>query len=166
MEYGTRRAKPIGGQGMSTETYLRIGHGTSRGRDTYGYNIVSLTDEMSWPTRRFRCMGGGYDMIGTVLAEWMTETHQDKLLPLADRAYYVSGTEPGVTVSDDPDAFYGMWRYEYGNAVPIAPIRVALDGGCGVESIQRIIKAAGLALTRTHDKRGNTTGWLVAGDES
>lgn len=145
-----------------SSTYLRLSYGTSRGRDTYGYNIVTLTDENSWPVKRFRCMGGGYDMVGTVLADWAVATHQDRLLELADRAYYVSPAEGDLRVmSDDPDRFYGMWRYEYGNAVPIAPVRVGIDGACGVESVHRILKAAGLVLTRTHDRRGNTTGWTV-----
>lgn len=145
-------------------TYLRLGYGTSRGRDTYGYNIVRLTDETSG--RTFRCMGGGYDMVGTVLAEWAQETHQDRLLALADRAFYVSPVDgPYRRTDDESSAFYGMTRHEYGDAVPVAPTRVTLDGACGVESILRILKAAGLSLTRTYKtsgrNRGETTGWLV-----
>lgn len=142
---------------MSAATYLRLGYGTSRGQNTYGYTIVRLTDEAAGKT--FRCMGGGYDMVGTVLADWATATHQDRLQTLADRAYYVpSAKEPGrTTVSNDPDAFYGMYLREDGT--------VHLDGGCGQSSIERILKAAGIELTRTFTprgvNRGQTTGWMA-----
>jgi hypothetical protein len=147
---------------MSDTTYLRLGYGTSRGRDTYGYNIVRLTDEAAG--RTFRCMGGGYDMVGTVLADWAVSTHQDKLATLADRAHYVWREGEGMTVpgNDDRDRFYGMWAY-YDAAGNLD--RVSVDGACGVESVHRILKAAGLELTRTYvptgRNRGNTTGWLV-----
>lgn len=148
---------------MSAPTVLRLGYGTSRGRDTYGYTIVRLVDETAG--RTFRCMGGGYDMVGTVLADWATATHQDRLVKLADRAYYVSGTGPGVTVNDGPDSLYGLWRYEYGDAVPIAPVRVSIDGGSGLSSVERILTAAGIKLTRTFvatgRNRGTTTGWIA-----
>lgn len=145
-------------------TYLRLGHGVSRGQDTYGYTIVRLVDETAGQT--FRCMGGGYDMVGTVLADWATATHQDRLVKLADRAFYVSPVEgPYRRTEDESNAFYGMTRHEYGDARPIAPIRVTLDGGCGQSSIERILKAAGITLTRTFTprgvNRGQTTGWIV-----
>ena len=44
-------------------------YGVSRGRDTYGYNIVTLTS--SAQGKKFRCMGGGYDMHGQVLGEYV-----------------------------------------------------------------------------------------------
>ena len=40
-----------------TDTVL-FTYGTSRGRDTYGYNIVTLTS--SAQGKKFRAMGGGY----------------------------------------------------------------------------------------------------------
>lgn len=144
-------------------TYLRLSYGTSRGRETYGYNIVRLTDETAGKT--FKCMGGGYDMVGTVLADWATAAHQDRLMALANRAYYVYPVEGPIQVrSDNPDALYGMYRYE-ASADGVDPVRVSLDGGCGQSSIERILKAAGIKLTRTFKpsgrNRGETTGWLV-----
>lgn len=149
---------------MTSTTYLRLGHGTSRGQDTYGYTIVRLVDETAG--RTFRCMGGGYDMVGTVLADWATETHQDRLLKLADRAFYVAPADGGIRRTDDESsAFYGLYRYEYGDARPIAPVRVSIDGACGQSSVERILTAAGIRLTRTFKasgrNRGETTGWLV-----
>ena len=51
-----------------TDTVL-FTYGVSRGRDTYGYNIVTLTS--SAQGKKFRCMGGGYDMHGQVLGEYV-----------------------------------------------------------------------------------------------
>ena len=48
---------------------ILFSYGVSRGRDTYGYNIVTLTS--SAQGKKFRCMGGGYDMHGQVLGEYV-----------------------------------------------------------------------------------------------
>lgn len=152
---------------MST-TVLRLGYGTSRGRDTYGYNIVSLTDETAGT--RFRCMGGGYDMHGTVLADWAVATHQDRLRKLAGKAYATVRPGKGYRTRADKRRrnYYGMAAY-YDAAGHLE--RVSIDGACGVESVQRILRAAGLSLTRTYvpkgRNRGQTTGWIVElGEES
>ena len=47
---------------------ILISYGVSRGRDTYGYHIVTLT---AMGGKKFRCMGGGYDMHGQVLGEYV-----------------------------------------------------------------------------------------------
>lgn len=53
-----------------------VTYGVSRGRDTYGYNIVTLRS----PNGQFRAMGAGYDMLGTVFGEWLeTILTQDDL---------------------------------------------------------------------------------------
>lgn len=146
-----------------TTHVLRLGYGTSRGRDTYGYNIVRLTDETTG--RTFRTVGGGYDMRGTVLADWLVDTCQDHLVAIADRAYYVAPASGGYRRTDAPDALYGMARYEYGDAKPIAPVRVHVDGACGEDSVMRILETIGATVTRTFvhtgRRRGETTGWLV-----
>lgn len=140
-------------------TYLRLGFGTSRGRDTYGYNIVRLTDETTGKT--FRCMGGGYDMVGTVLADWAVATHQDRLRKLHRKAAATVRPRKGYQ-SHQGREFYGMAAYYDGSG---KLERVSIDGACGVESVHRILKAAGLKLTRTYvptgRNRGNTTGWIV-----
>ena len=48
---------------------ILFSYGVSRGRDTYGYNTVTLTS--SAQGKKFRCMGGGYDMHGQVLGEYV-----------------------------------------------------------------------------------------------
>lgn len=143
---------------MTEPTYLRLTWGRSRGRDTYGYNIARLRDESTG--RTFRCMGGGYDMVGTVLADWATATHADRLAPLAGRAYYVARPGEPYRVSEDPDAFYGMARHESEDGSS----RVSLDGACGVETVRRILEAAGIHTRATVSPRGRTTGFLVTVD--
>ena len=52
---------------------------TSRGRDTYGYTICSLFEGSHKQTS---CNGGGYDMRGTVVGNWITRTFREELLRL------------------------------------------------------------------------------------
>lgn len=125
---------------MAETHVLRLTWGTSRGRDTYGYTICTLTDETTG--KRFRCMGGGYDMAGTVFAEWLEATFPEELAGLSKYA------------AD----FYGMSVRRDGT--------VRLDGACGLESMLTVAKALNVNVTRTHDRKGNTTGWLVSRDES
>lgn len=141
---------------------LRLSYGTSRGRETYGYPIVRLTDETAGKT--FRCMGGGYDMVGTVLADWACATHQDRLRRLADLAHATVRPGEGYRShgEDTRGRFYGMAAY-YDAAGNLE--RVSVDGACGQSSVERILTAAGIRLTRTFKatgrNRGETTGWLV-----
>lgn len=69
---------------MNVQTnFLSITWSTSRGRDTYGYNICRL--DSSNTGRRYRCNGGGYDMVGTVVADWLCAEHQTRLTALHNR---------------------------------------------------------------------------------
>lgn len=115
---------------------LRLKWTTSRGRDTYGWNILTLTDETTG--QRFRTMGGGYDMAGTVFGDWLAASYAEEL-----RAWAAStdSLDYGATVRADGS--------------------VRLDGACGLESMRQIADALDLKVTRTHDRKGNTTGWIV-----
>ena len=119
----------------ATRTHvLRIKWSTSRGRDTYGWNVCTLTDETTG--KRFRTTGGGYDMAGTVFGDWLEAEAQDALSALPDE-----------------ELTYGARRRADGT--------VSLDGACGINCMHRAAAAIGAELTRTHDRKGNTTGWLV-----
>lgn len=113
---------------------LRLKWTTSRGRDTYGWNIVTLTDETTG--RKYRANGGGYDMTGTVFASWLLDVARVELLALPADV-----------------EFYGLRRHAGGG--------LSLDGACGLESMLTIARAIGADVTRTHDRKGNTTGWIV-----
>lgn len=64
--------------------YLTLSWSISRGRGTYGGNICRLDDTTT--DKRYRCSGGGYDMTGTVLGDWLTDVYQSELQALAPRA--------------------------------------------------------------------------------
>jgi hypothetical protein len=106
-------------------------------------------------------MGGGYDMTGTVLADWVTGTYPDKLTVLAPRAdwSYGEGSTTGRAHNDAPDTLYGLGAI----TDPTGNIHMALDGACGESSVWRVLNAAGFELVqRMWDRNGNTTGWIVA----
>jgi hypothetical protein len=132
---------------------LTLSTGTSRGMNTYGYLIVRLRDSATG--KLYRCNGGGYDMVGTVLADWLTDQYQDALAPLAGQAFYSYGKgQPYTRAADERSALYGM-------AVNLDTGRVSIDGACGVESVRRIAKAVGVKLTSLPSQRGETAGWSV-----
>lgn len=142
---------------MPESNYLTVSWSISRGRDTYGYNICRLDDANT--DKRYRCHGGGYDMIGTVLGEWAQDTLQDRLLKLQDRAYSRVDLDTMERTYNEGEHLYGM-TVLVENGVP----RVSLDGACGQSSIERVLSAAGVTLRRTWNRKGNTTGWIVEYD--
>lgn len=115
----------------------------SRGRETYGYNICSLWIDR---VKVSSCNGGGYDMQGTALANWMQEEFQGQLRKLPSN--YGSG--------DNNKGFYGLSFYNtktkqrqhrYSKNVDGA----YLDGACGLSSITKILKAIGYELELIDD---------------
>ena len=115
---------------------LTLSWSTSKGRDTYGYNICRLDDRNNG--KRFRCMGGGYDMIGTVFGDWLETYYQNELEKLYETK------------------FSGMRKLKH---------KVSLDGACGIESMIKIAEAIGLEIERDYiakgRRRGETIGWFV-----
>jgi hypothetical protein len=139
--------------------FLSLSWATSRGRDTFGYNIARLDSRATG--RRYRTCGGGYDMIGTVLGEWLESEHQDRLRAIADRAgsyYSKTGGYHSHRTADGrgPDFayLYGMTRNDDTGAV-------TLDGGCGRSSMECIAQALGLSLSAVCNRRGHVTGYMV-----
>ena len=118
--------------------HLSLSWSVSKGQYTYGYNICRLDDRNNG--KRFRCMGGGYDMIGTVFGEWLQHYYQPELLKIKDFGFY------GMTYRADKN-------------------QVSLDGACGIESMIRIAEAIGLEVERnyiaTGRRRGETIGWFI-----
>lgn len=58
---------------------LEFKWGVSRGRDTYGYNICSLYVD---GRKAASCNGGGYDMKGTCLGNFIASAYTDRLVQL------------------------------------------------------------------------------------
>lgn len=117
---------------------LRVNWSVSRGRDTEGYNIVTLTDEDTG--RRQRTLGGGYDMVGTVFGDWLASAYPNRLAALTD------GQLSGL---------YGFKRKADG--------RVQANGACGLESMISGAEAIGLTVRKTLNRRGSVTGFIVTG---
>ena len=124
---------------------------TSRAQDTYGYNICTLrANGGKWST-----CGGGYDMIGTVVADYFEDMYQTELGAWAD-SIKPDMVDAGYTVPGylkHPD-FYGMVIKPNGD--------VQLDGGCGINSIQRIIEACGYELQSVCNRKGRITNYLIS----
>lgn len=126
----------------------------SRGRDTYGYNICTLRDRTGMKVAR--TVGGGYDMVGTVLGEAMQILHQEELKAVAERFRRVQrgSNKAGDCVWESPEAYqarapraeqlYGGTAHYIGDTLTT----VRLDGGCGLSAMQNIANAAGLQLHR------------------
>lgn len=142
-------------------TRLQLSWSVSRGREAEGYNIARLDD--CTEGKRYRCMGGGYDMVGTVFGEWLQHVYPTDLLGLQNRAYskYVQGL--GREELPGTDKLYGMALIiERGKKEGNWTTRVSLDGACGIDSMIRIAEALGFDVQRMYDKKGRTTGYLVS----
>lgn len=139
---------------MKHFTHLSLSWSTSRGVDTYGYNIARLDDQNTG--KRYRCMGGGYDMTGTVFAQWLQDVYQSELvdlvktIPMVECGYHIKGHLKNETL-------YGLNVTPKGN--------VTLDGACGLSSMITVCDALGLDVERTCNRKGHTTGFYVTSKE-
>lgn len=127
---------------------LRFKWTVSKGRNTYGYNICSLIVDGS---KVASCNGGGYDMKGTVLADYIEQNFQDRLLAIKEQAARIGRlSRPGgkgkheYDYTNNESGLYGMLTVidEAG-----AQAHVSIDGACGLSSVEKIAKAAGITLT-------------------
>ena len=135
--------------------FLHIRVSTSKGRDTYGYTIVTATDNAT--DKAYRTCGGGYDMRGTVVADWLESVAQDRLLALAA----LCGRDDSRTYGTDNK--WAPIKGYYGSTInPDGSI--SLDGGCGIESIRHIAEAVGIVIRGcygTGRKRDSLIGYFV-----
>lgn len=138
---------------MNNTRHLTVKWSVSRGRDTYGYNICKVIDNDTG--EQFKTCGGGYDMLGTVLADWVEKNYQAEIMQNAEKAYYHYNEVRVVEkLRKEDTGFYGMTA-NYKKDVGLSS--VTLDGGCGISSIERIIKEVlGLTLERiySYDRKG------------
>ena len=139
-------------------TQLNISWSVSRGQDTYGYNICRLDDVRTG--KRYRTCGGGYDMIGSVLGDWMEDRFQDELRALvADLPKQKYGGTSYMQISEEINPkYYGLTISPDG--------KVCLDGACGVSSMQQIGRALGLKFQWLGNRKGHTTGYFISKEES
>lgn len=88
----------------------------SKAQDSYGYNVCTMRGE----GMKARCMGGGYDMQGTCLAQLTMQ-----LFPA-----YFDGTI--IITPEQVQQFYGLRVWENGTA--------HLNGVCGLECVERVLR--------------------------
>ena len=144
---------------------LSISWSTSRGVDTYGYNICRLDDNRTG--KRYRTCGGGYDMVGTVIGEWLADVYQSELQAIGHRAgsyYSKADGYQSHRIADggslpygrpDPSKLYGMTRNDDTG-------RVTLDGACGTSTMIAIAEAIGLRFSWFGNRKGHTLGYFVS----
>lgn len=135
--------------------HLSLSWSVSRGRDTYGYNICRLDDRNNG--QRFKCMGGGYDLVGTVFGQWLETYYQVELCGLNIHAAYFHSKSEGHKANPN-SKYYGMTYHVDDN-------RISLDGACGLEGMIRIAEAIGLEVERDYiakgRRRGEAIGWFI-----
>ena len=134
---------------MKNVKSLSVKWTSSKAQNTYGYNICTVINDDNG--ERFKCLGGGYDMLGTSLANFIQKEYQTELMQNSDKAYTLYIDQ--ALQQNKKEGFYGMSysrndaHYSY----------VSLDGACGISSIERLInEVLGLTLERVHsrDRKG------------
>lgn len=101
--------------------------------------------------RKYVATGGGYDMVGTVWAYWLTENYSAELIELAKR------------VESDPDNWHYGDRYAYTLGGPFYGLYLTRDenneivsarveGGCGMSCVQRISEAIGIIIRENWER--------------
>lgn len=134
--------------------FLEFKWTTSRGQDTYGYNICSL-----WVDgyKRSSCMGGGYDMQGTAYGDWLEKDYQDRLKRIHYKSHTTVSPDAGYQArlkEDPPGNLYGMTSYYDKNGTVT---KVHLDGACGMRAMEDVGDAIGIKLTFQRRKRSDNT---------
>lgn len=171
--------------------FLEFKWTVSRGRDTYGYNICTLYANSE---KVARCNGGGYDMTGTCLGNFIAKRYAERLrklkIPMSQRngvavreyyglTYHDPDFNPakavlpsGKTVEQaekNGDSF-GLDRYQQfykaSSNVPSKQHRIPLiDGACGWSSVERIANAIKLTL-HYQDSRSKNSKFYRLDDSS
>lgn len=146
-------------------TVLTVKWGVSRGRDTYGYTLCSLYAD---GTKVAACNGGGYDMRGTVIGNWIARAFREELRTKIDREFYglrfvdpnydpgkatVPGTDKTVEEREQAGDSLGLERLQaaYAQMSPLPTERHTvpyLDGACGEESMLAVLRYLGYDLKR------------------
>lgn len=122
---------------------------TSRGQNTYGYNICTLLVNGD---KKGKCMGGGYDMQGTSLAQWLQTDFQTELcLLFAKEIKDIEADNKCRTYQQDGATIKHMSAYDFYGATIYQntknlSVRVSLDGASGFNSMARIAEAIGIKL--------------------
>ena len=131
---------------------------TSRARDSYGYNICTLRDFKD--DKIASTCGGGYDMKGTVLGDMINKYFTHELKKLVAN----SGS------MDTPSGFYGLSHYNTKSKTSkrrflkraTSNTRTYVDGGCGFDSMRRILEKIGFKMQFVKETKNSSTYILIS----
>jgi hypothetical protein len=146
----------------------------SRARDTRGWNVCTLYVDGQ---KVAQCNGGGYDMEGTVLGDWLANRFADRLrervkAPMYGLTFHDPDFNPGKALVPDTGKTveamkaagesFGLERYQAvfsaSSPVPTETHRVPhLDGACGKASMIELLKAIGGQYTEVETTKNQTT---------
>ena len=124
---------------------------TSKARDSYGYNICTLFVNSE---RRTRCNGGGYDMQGTCLGDWIARQFDKKLLKFKKDFYGLTFHNPNwkpsekIIEREEQGKSLGLERYQdfyrQSSKLPTKNhIIPEINGACGFGSVENILNHIG-----------------------
>ena len=128
---------------------------SSRARDSYGYNVCTLLVDGE---KVGRCNGGGYDMTGTSLAQWVETNFKNDLLKLKEEFYGLSFHDPNwqpskeIIEREEKGLSLGLERYQdfykQSSKLPTDKHTIPqINGSCGVSSVERILNAIGYSYS-------------------
>ena len=143
----------------------------SKGRNTYGYTICSLWID---GTKVSSCNGGGYDMKGTALGNWIATTFETELLKLRGEyrglSFHDPNYNPGEKIIENQTIAerekegksLGLERYQsfYSDSSNIPTGRHViplLNGACGFNEMENILNSMGYALRYISETKNSTT---------
>ena len=130
---------------------LKFKCSVSKAVNTYGYNICSLFVNGQ---KVSSCNGGNYDMQGTCLGDWIEREFENELLQLKDKFYGLTFHNPNwqppeeIIKKEEEGKSFGLERYQdfykQSSDLPTEKHTIpVIDGACGVNSVEKILKAVG-----------------------
>ena len=147
---------------------LKFKYTTSKGRDSYGYNICSLWVDGE---KQASTCGGGYDMKGTALGNWMARKFEKELLKFNKSFYGLTFHDPNwqpskeVIDKEKKGLSLGLERYQdfykQSSKLPTEKHTIPqLDGACGFESMISILNNMNYYL-KYIDGDNNTSTYIL-----
>jgi hypothetical protein len=119
---------------------------TSRGRDTYGYHICTLRDKLN--NKVSSTCGGGYDMKGTCLGEFINKIFAKELRRLTANSGSSDGGFYGLSHYNNKTGKYQKRASKHTNSY--------VDGGCGFSSMEDILNKIGFKLSWVIESKNRT----------
>jgi len=116
-------------------SFVAISWTVSRAEASAGYNICRADAA----GKRYQTNGGGYDMVGTVIGDWLGDTYNQRLMANYKRIRALSGVDLYNKV-------------------------LTIDGGCGIDAVQTIAQEIGIRLKAVYNLHltFGPTGFIVA----